>query len=86
MENTDYLLDAYIKVDTKLADAKILVERTLKERSSIVKTIAETTGTGPYILNGSQVRIMHKGGTYYFKATPKKNIEKDATEAESPLA
>lgn len=67
------LFDSYSKADAAWEKAKAHVEELAAQRSNAVKAIHEALGSGPFLYQGEQLRLVVRGDTYFFRGRTDKN-------------
>lgn len=69
LAKVEILFTNYKKADNDLAKAKEALEAASVARSAAVKAILDQLGAGPWEVGGKQVKIVNKGGSYFFRGT-----------------
>lgn len=68
------LFAKYDEADKEVERAKAEYEKTLVARSVIVKSIHDALGKGPFLFQGSAVKIVARGDTYFFRGKSKETV------------
>lgn len=67
------LFREYAAQDTSVANAKAALEAQLASRSEVVREIFNTNGKGPFRYRGSELTIVQRGETFYFRGKTDKS-------------